>query len=148
MPAAMSSSSPPRSIRRHVIEDLHKPTLTQRAAESPEVRYLLQAYIMKLFYGVRAQGFIMGDADSVPARTPMAKRPGKFLLTMTFAEAEAGLDRFKAAGVDKIYTQNVGWNSRRPRWGLPHALPRRRAARRRGWFSSPAHSTVMRWATR
>lgn len=89
-------------LRQHVMEDLGKPTLRQRAAESKEVEHLLGAYIMKLFFGMQMQGHALpghatGDSTG-------------FLVTMTFDEASIGLKSFHDAGVDKIYTQNVGWN--------------------------------------
>jgi Family of unknown function (DUF5696) len=89
-------------LRLHIMNDLGKPTLAQRAKESPEVSYLLGAYIMKLFYGIQMQGHSVGyQSDS--------QTPG-FLVTMTFDEARAGLKAFHDAGVDRVYTQNVGWN--------------------------------------
>jgi hypothetical protein len=102
-------------LRRHVIRDLGKQTLRQRADESPEVAYLLSAYIMKLFYGIQMQGHSVAEQDQ--SETP------KFLLTMTFEEACAALKRFHDAGVDKIYTQNVGWNYRGHDGAYPTRFP-------------------------
>ena len=94
-------------LRRHVTEDLGKPPLERRAAESPEVAQLLRSYIMKLFYGVQAQGQMLGDAGgSTDGNVP------RFLLTMTFGEAGEGMSALHDAGVDHIYAQNVGWNCR------------------------------------
>jgi hypothetical protein len=89
-------------LRQHVMRDLGKPTLRQRAKESREVEHLLGAYIMKLFFGMQMQGHALpGQAvDAAPG----------FLVTMTFDEACIGLKSFHDAGVEKIYTQNVGWN--------------------------------------
>ena len=94
-------------LHRHVTEELGKPRLATRAAESPEVAYLLGAYIMKLFYGVQAQGQMLGDVNGSTDGNGV-----KFLLTMTFDEAGNALRELHDAGVDRIYTQNVGWNIR------------------------------------
>ena len=102
-------------LRKHIMNDLGKPTLKQRAAESPEVAYLLSAYIMKLFYGVQMQGHAVAQQDQ--SETP------RFMLTMTFDEAAAGLKQFHDAGVDKIYTQNVGWNYRGHDGAYPTRFP-------------------------
>jgi hypothetical protein len=102
-------------LRTHIMRDLGKTTLEQRAAESPEVKYLLQAYIMKLFYGVQAQGCMLNEDGSGDG--------GRFILTMTFDEAANGLKRFHDAGVDKIYTQNVGWNYRGHDGAYPTRFP-------------------------
>ncbi|MDB5325249.1 MAG: hypothetical protein JWM57_818 [Phycisphaerales bacterium] len=103
-------------LRRHVTQELGKPTLTQRAKESPEVAHLLGATIMKLFYGVQAQGIMLGEGGGASAQP-------KFLLTMTFDEAKTGLKAFHDAGVDKIYTQNVGWNFRGHDGAYPTRFP-------------------------
>ena len=104
-------------LRKHVMRDLGKPLLTQRAKESPEVAHLLGAYIMKLFYGVQRQGCMMGDPNEI---TPTQS---KFLLTMTFDEAALGLKSLHEAGVDRIYTQNVGWNYRGHDGAYPTRFP-------------------------
>jgi hypothetical protein len=102
-------------LRTHVMRDLGKQTLIQRAKESPEVQYLLGAYIMKLFYGVQAQGCMLNEDGSGDG--------GRFILTMTFEGAKQGLKRFHDAGVDKIYTQNVGWNYRGHDGAYPTRFP-------------------------
>jgi hypothetical protein len=102
-------------LRRHIMGDLGKPTLRQRADESPEVAHLLGAYIMKLFYGVQMQGYAFQEQDL--SGTP------KFILTMTFDEARAGLKQFLDAGVEKVYTQNVGWNYRGHDGAYPTRFP-------------------------
>jgi hypothetical protein len=105
-------------LRRHVTDDLGKPPLAQRAAESPEVAQLLGAYILKLFYGVQAQGQMLGDAGgSTDGNVP------RFLLTMTFDEAAVGLQSLRDAGVDRMYTQNVGWNFRGHDGAYPTRFP-------------------------
>ncbi|MDB5324923.1 MAG: hypothetical protein JWM57_492 [Phycisphaerales bacterium] len=102
-------------LRKHVMEELGKPTLEQRAAESPEVAHLLGATIMKLFYGVQKQGCVLGQNG--------ASAHPEFLNTMTFDEAQVGLRSFYDAGVDKIYTQNVGWNFRGHDGAYPTRFP-------------------------
>ena len=101
-PGADITVATAKRLRRHVMEDLGKPTLRMRMKESPEVEHLLGAYIMKLFFGMQMQGHAL-PADVKPDASG-------FLVTMTFDEASAGLKAFKDAGVEKIYTQNVGWN--------------------------------------
>ena len=91
-------------LRRHIMDDLGKKTLVERATESPEVAYLLDAYVMKLFHGIEHAGYMMEGKTAVNS--------GSFQVYMPFAEATAGLQKLKAAGVDKILTQCVGWNSR------------------------------------
>ncbi len=91
-----------RRIRRHVIDDHGKKTLEARATESPEVAYLLEAFIMKLFYGVQNDGYMMQGREN----------QARFKLCMTFDEANAALRKLSDLGVDKILTQSVGWNAR------------------------------------
>lgn len=93
-----------KRLRRHVMGDLGKKTLAVRAQESPEVAYLLDAYIMKLFYAVQNEGIMMYGAAK--------DSPLYFRQVMNFAEAGANLRRLHAAGIDKIHTQSVGWNPR------------------------------------
>jgi hypothetical protein len=92
-----------KRLRRHVIEDMGKLTLKQRFSKSPELEYLLHGYIMKLFYAVENCGIMMAGARKGDPLT--------FKQVMTFVEAEQGLRRLKAAGVNKIYTQSVGFNA-------------------------------------
>ncbi|MCE9614835.1 MAG: hypothetical protein K8T26_11200 [Lentisphaerae bacterium] len=91
-----------KRVRRHVIEDHGKLTLKQRMAESPELAALVQSYTMKLFYAVENRGGMMqGEAKGDPIT---------FRQVMNFAEAGAGLERLKAAGIDHIHTQSTGFN--------------------------------------
>ena len=87
-------------LRRHIVQDLGKKTLRQRAAESPAVAYLTKAYIMKLFFGMKNVGALSKDGI----------KPGEFMLKMTFDEAASCLRKLKQAGIDTILTQCVGWN--------------------------------------
>ena len=93
-----------KRLRRHIMHDLGKKTLVERAAESPAVAYLLDAYIMKLFHGIEQSGYMMEGHQPV--------NPGSFQKYMTFAEASACLRKLKQAGVDRILTQCTGWNAR------------------------------------
>ena len=88
-------------LRQHIIRDLGKKTLRQRAAESPEVKYLTQAYIMKMFFGMKNVGALTKDGVE----------PGKFTLYMTFDEAAECFRKLKRAGIDSVLTQCVGWNT-------------------------------------
>ncbi len=93
-----------KRLRRHIMDDLGKKTLVERAAESPQVAYLLDAYIMKMFHGIEYAGYLMEGIKIV--------NPGSFQNYMTFAEGAANLRRLKQAGIDNILTQCVGWNAR------------------------------------
>jgi hypothetical protein len=91
-----------KRVRRHVIEDHGKPTLKERAAASPELASLVPSYTMKLFYAVENRGIMMqGERKGDPV---------SFKQVMSFAEAGAGLERLRAAGIEKIHTQSVGFN--------------------------------------
>jgi len=91
-----------KRVRAHVLEDHAKPTLKQRAAASPELAALIPAYTMKLFYAVEHCGIMMAGRDNTD--------PVSFKQVMNFAEAGDGLSRLKAAGIDRIHTQSVGFN--------------------------------------
>jgi hypothetical protein len=91
-----------KRVRRHVIEDHGKPTLKQRMAESPELASLVRSYTMKLFYAVENRGLMMqGEVKGNPIT---------FREVMNFTEAGAGLERIKAAGIDRVHTQSTGFN--------------------------------------
>jgi hypothetical protein len=93
-----------KRLRRHTMDDLGKPTLKQRAEESPEVAYQLRSMTIKLFHGIQNFGPCIADTQGLP--------PSHFLSTMTFAEAADCLRKLHALGVPKLYTQSVGWNVR------------------------------------
>ncbi len=91
-----------RRLRRHVMQDLGKRTLRERADESPEVAYLLDAYIMKLFHGIQNTGYMMAGQGGLA--------PGAFVSYLTFAEARHWLRKIRDAGIGKVLTQCTGWN--------------------------------------
>lgn len=91
-------------LRRHICDDLGKKTLKQRAAESPEVAYVLGAYTFKSFYAREKEGLEGQGMD----RT----NPVSFVLGMTFDECKQGLTRIKEAGIEHAYLQQVAWNAR------------------------------------
>ena len=93
-----------KRLRRHAIEDWKKPTLKERAAGSPEVAYQLQTMIIKLFHGIQNLGPCISDTQGLPA--------SHFINAMTFSEATTALRKLRAAGVERLYTQSVGWNAR------------------------------------
>ena len=93
-----------KRLRRHILEDLKKPTLAQRAAESADVAYQLQAMTIKLFHGIQNLGPCISDTQGLP--------PSHFINAMTFAEAAAAVGRLRHAGIERLYTQSVGWNAR------------------------------------
>jgi hypothetical protein len=90
-------------LRRHVMDDLGKPTLAQRAAESPDVAYALGAYTIKLFHGVQEQGLML-------QQTPGATAAPQFICAMPFAEAADSLRRLRTAGLTRVLAHSVGWN--------------------------------------
>ncbi|CAN5453486.1 hypothetical protein BH09VER1_BH09VER1_36250 [soil metagenome] len=92
-------------LRRHIIEDLKKPTLVQRAKESPACAYQQSAYTMKLFHGIQQQGIMMYGHEAKDTDI-LYKR------TLPFAEAARNFNKLKEAGVDRIEFQSVGWNPR------------------------------------
>ena len=101
-PAANLVQTVAKRLRRHVMDDLGKPTLRERAAASPEVASLLGSYTMKLFFGVENNGIMMhGQAKGDPVT---------FRRVMTFDEASALLQQVYDAGITQVHTQSVGWN--------------------------------------
>ncbi len=96
-----------RRLRRHIIDDLGKPTLEQRRQESPEVDYLLDAFIMKTFHGMQP----IGHASKTEKKDKLSSA-NPFVATLTFAETRAYLEKIRQAGVDKALIQCVGWNPR------------------------------------
>ena len=52
-----------------MIQDLKKPTLKQRAAESPEAAYQLGAMTIKLFHGIQNFGPCISDTQGYHHRT-------------------------------------------------------------------------------
>lgn len=95
-----------RRLHRHIAEDLGKPRLETRVRECPDVAYLLDAYIMKLFHGVQRQGMMIHPDGRTVDDQP------QFVMTMPFEEAGESLRRLRAAGLDRVLTQSVGWNPR------------------------------------
>ncbi len=91
-------------VRQHITGHWGKPTLEQRAEECGDVAYLLNAYIVKLFHGVLNNGAMMFNyTGDIPK--------GELVNLMTFAEATAGLKQLHQAGIDRVVTQSVGWNT-------------------------------------
>ena len=114
-------------LRTHVMRDLGKTTLIERAKESPEVRYLLQAYIMKLFYGVQAQGMMLnedGRGDSRP-----------FYPDDDFRRSRRRSEAFRRCGRGQDLHAKRRLELSRPRWRLSHPIPGRTAIRRGGSVS-------------
>ena len=102
-------------LRRHITEDLGKPTLKARCAECPDLAYMMRAYTMKLFFGVENNGIMMyGSTKGSPVT---------FRNVMTFDECSAHLKRLHAGGVKQIYTQSVGFNPNGHDGMWPTAFP-------------------------
>lgn len=92
-----------RRVRRYVAEDVGQPTLAARAAASPGCAYQQRAYTMKLFHGIQRQGIMMYGHESRVEEL-------LFQRVMSFAQAEAGLRSLRAAGLERVCLQSVGWN--------------------------------------
>lgn len=94
-------------LRRHVVEDWGKPTLKARAAESPQVRQLLESHLVRIFHGMQPIGMAaaMDQKDVINIREP-------FVAATTFAQARDGLRRLHEAGVDRMHVESIGWNPR------------------------------------
>lgn len=105
-----------KRVRRHVADDVGQPTLAARAEASPACAYQQQAFTMKLFHGIQRQGIMMFGSES---------RPDELLFkrVMTFAQAEAGLRKLRAAGIEKICLQSVGWNPKGHDGAWPTCFP-------------------------
>ena len=108
-----------KRIRRHVMDDLGKPRLLERAGESPQVAYLLGAYIMKMFFAIQ------NDAGVIRTVYNTKDFGGGTSLDvmMTFAEAKRCLRKIHAAGIDRVLTEGVGWNPRGHDGMYPTRLP-------------------------
>lgn len=93
-----------KRLRRHVMETLGKPTLKQRAAESPHVAYALQTFTTKTWHGMENEGWEMVNRDK--------SNPVTYQSAMTFAETAALLRRLREAGVDKLHVIVNGYQPR------------------------------------
>lgn len=91
-------------LRDHIRNDLGKPPISDRMAESREAAYVASALTVKLFHGMQREGACITDFSTLS--------PTEFINVMTFAEAEDCLRFLKRLGIERIYTQSVGWNSR------------------------------------
>jgi hypothetical protein len=89
-----------KRLRQHIIKDLKKPTLKERVKESPELAYMVDAYIMKLFHAVEV-GERPGEVRPAPS----------FKNHMTFKEASSSLKRLHDAGIEKVLAISVGWHA-------------------------------------
>lgn len=91
-------------MRRYITDELGKPSLAQRAKESPEVAQMLKAMTMKLFFGIQKH-----ERDKNHPGPPGAPR---YLDTMHFDEAAHKLAELKAIGIEHAMTQSVGFIDR------------------------------------
>ncbi|MCF7853318.1 MAG: hypothetical protein K9N51_00860 [Candidatus Pacebacteria bacterium] len=108
-----------RRIRRHAVEDLGMRPLSERAAESSELKYALSASIMKLFHGIQ------NDTGTLRQQYFPNKLESNtsFDTMMTFGEAVDCLRRLKEAGIERVLTFGVGWNPRGHDGMFPTRLP-------------------------
>ena len=103
-------------LRRHVVGDLGKPTLKQRADESARCAYQQTAFTMKIFHGIQQQGIQMFGRESDPNDL-------LFQRCLTFEEAATCFHRLKKAGLDRVYLQSVGWNPKGHDGAWPTCFP-------------------------
>ncbi len=94
-------------LRRHILDDLGKPTLKERATESPQVRQLLESHLIRIFHGMQPIGMAaaMDQKDAINIHEP-------FVAATTFDQAREGLRRLHEAGVDRMHVESIGWNPR------------------------------------
>lgn len=129
-----------KRLRKHIMEYLGKPTLATRAQESPECKYLLDAYIMKMFYAIEND---VGPIRKKPG-PGVETSPTSFDIVMTFAEAKGHLQKLHDAGIDKIVTEGVGWNPRGHDGMYPTRLPAdERLGGQKGWDELTAFGTSL-----
>jgi len=103
-------------LRRHIVEDLGKKTLSQRAEESPECAYQQRAYTMKIFHGIQQQGIMMFGRENKWDQL-------LFQRCLTFADAQNCFKRLKKAGIERILFQSVGWNPKGHDGAYPTDFP-------------------------
>ena len=100
-------------LRRHCIEDLGTPTLEQRAAASPQTRYLLSGTVHKIFHAAPRESGLFSEIMHGQGMNTLASQVNSPIEAWTtFAEATACLQKLRAAGVERITTLSVGWNVR------------------------------------
>jgi hypothetical protein len=85
-----------RRMNRFIRETWGMKTLAEKCERSPELRYSASALTMKTFHGMKDLDHEYGD--------------GAYRLFQTFAETQEQLTKLKAAGIDKVCIQLVGWN--------------------------------------
>ncbi len=71
-------------------------TLREKAAGNPHIDHLARSLVCKTFHGMKELGHENGD--------------GAYCLFQTFEETACQLRQLKAAGIDRVYIQMVGWN--------------------------------------
>ena len=92
-----------KRLRRHVIEDRNKPTIKQRAEQSPEVQYMLDSMTMKTFYGMQNLGL---------ERTDHLGEQPTYNAWMTFDECGQWMSRLHELGLEKIHFMHTAWTTR------------------------------------
>ena len=85
-----------RRLNRFVRETWRMSTLAEKCARSPEVAYSASAMTMKTFHAQKDLQHEKGD--------------GTYRVFQTFAETGRQLRKLKAAGLEKVAIQLVGWN--------------------------------------
>lgn len=93
-----------KRLRRHVREDLGKPTIRERAAASPEVAFLLESISLKPWHGMENEGSEMFYRDK--------SNPITYQSAMTFDETREQLCRLREAGIEKMHLYVNGYQPR------------------------------------
>jgi hypothetical protein len=93
-----------KRLRRHVREALGKPTLKERAAECPQVAFMLESISLKAWHGMENEGAEMARRDK--------SNPVTYQSAMTFDETKVQLQRLIKAGIDKMHIYVNGYQPR------------------------------------
>ncbi|MBS3764025.1 MAG: hypothetical protein KGZ25_12065, partial [Planctomycetes bacterium] len=93
-----------RRLRRYVQEELGKPTVKERAAELPEVDYMLKSISLKAWHAMENEGAEMANRDK--------SNPITYQSAMTFDETKIQLQRLRKGGIDKMHVFVNGYQPR------------------------------------
>ncbi len=85
-----------RRLHRFVLAHAGRGTLTERAAQNPDIAYAAESFVLKIMHASKEIGPLDGS--------------GPLRVYTTFAEAEAQLSGLKRAGIDRLMVQLTGWN--------------------------------------
>lgn len=108
-----------RRLRRHIIEDLGKRTLTQRIEDWPALGSVLRSYVMKMFHASPHDSGLFTQIMKPHAET----EAGPLDIWTTFAEGRECMRKLHTAGLDHITFECVGWIPRGHDGMFPTRLP-------------------------